>query len=350
MNFNSLTIGKRISLGFAALLVILVLIGGYAVVQMSSAAKGAGYLSNDYIPEVSIAGRMQAGMADVRVNGRSYQYTGDPAFLEKGKEALNVVKSAIKEFETLAAQSTKLVLLKEQISQAPGLVSNYEQLLGETQKADEARDAALLAAGKSAAECMKGFANLLDAQNGKLKKAIAENAPAEELNERHGKVTQVNNLLDILNALRIENLRSQATRDSKGLDEALVKFQARNAIITAIRPLFHTAEDIQNLKMTDEQLSIYEKYARQMASAAVTSNEVGVRRGTAANALEAFSAEISKASLARAEIISTESSASLGRATKLMLIGVGVALVLGIVVAFVIARSLVKVLSTTAKD
>ena len=278
---NSLTIGKRISLGFATILLILVLIGGYAVVQMNSAATGAGYLSNDYIPEVAIAGRMQAGIADVRVHGRSYQYTGDPAFLKTCTEAVGVVKSAIKEFEDLAAKSTKLVHLKEQITKAPQLVSAYEQLLGETQKADETRDVALGEAGKSAEKAIQALDKLLDSQHSKLGKAIAAKAPEAELNVRLEKITQISALQDLLAAVRIANFRSQSTRDSKLLEEALVRFQARNAIIAAVRPLFHSSEDIQALKIADDELGTYEKYARQLVGTTTTSNEVGVRRGAA---------------------------------------------------------------------
>ena len=47
-----LTIGKKIGLGFAGLLVILAGTGGYSILEMSKAVVGAHKLSDDYIPQV----------------------------------------------------------------------------------------------------------------------------------------------------------------------------------------------------------------------------------------------------------------------------------------------------------
>jgi len=350
MNFNSLTIGKRITLGFAVVLLILVIIGGYAIFQMKSAAAGAGYLSADYMPEVKIASLMQSSMADVRVNGRSYQFTGDASFLIKGKEALGSVKGAIKEFESLAAKSAKLILLKEKIIKAPELVSNYELLLGETEKADTTRDLALTTAGKSAVEATELLNALISSQNGKMKKAIAEKAPETELNERLQKITQLNCLLDLLNAVRIANFRTQSTRETKALEEEIGKFQSRNVIIESVKPLFRSADDIQRINSLEASLTSYEQCTRQLVATTTSSNEVGVRRGEAANALEGFSQEISKAALAGADNIATASSSSLNLASRVMVGGVLAALVLGVAASLFIARSIVKILTQTAES
>ena len=347
---NSLTIGKRISLGFAIVLTILLVLGAYAIFQMNSAAAGAGYLSDDYIPEVAIASLMQTSMADVRVNGRSYQYTGDPTFLKKGKEALGLVKVSIKDFEGLAAKSTKLVFLKEKITKAPGLISNYEQLLGETEKVDVTRDNALATAGKAATEATEQLNVLVDSQNGKMKKAIAEKAAATELNERQDKITQLNRLLDLLNTLRIANFRTQSTRDNKALEEELGKFQSRNATIESVKPLFRSPEDIQRMNSLEANLTSYDQCARQLVAATTSSNEVGIRRSAAADALENFSLEISKAALTGAGNIATASSSRLNLASILMVGGALAALALGVVASLFIARSIVKILSQIAES
>ena len=45
-----LTIGRKISFGFGALLLILFGVGGYAIWQMQDAARGAKSVSDDYVP------------------------------------------------------------------------------------------------------------------------------------------------------------------------------------------------------------------------------------------------------------------------------------------------------------
>ena len=49
-----LTIGKKIGLGFTALLLILVSTGGYSILVMRSAASDSHYLASEYVPELDV--------------------------------------------------------------------------------------------------------------------------------------------------------------------------------------------------------------------------------------------------------------------------------------------------------
>jgi len=347
---NSLTIGKRIYLGFSAILLILVLIGSYAILQMRSASTGAGYLTNEYIPEVGIAKRMLDGMTDVRVNGRSYQYTGDPSFLTKSREALGVVNAAIKELEELAAKSTKLVKLKADVEKAPQLSATYEQFLNDTQKANDSKETALATAGEASATAIKKLTQLIEGQGLKLKKEIADKAPAAEITERVGKIEKLHALFDMLSDLSIASWRSQTTRDPKIIEEGIKNFQAHEALITELDPLFRVGEDIQNIKDVDTALNSTNQEFRQAMAAITTTSEVSVSRSAAANALTEFSDEISIASMAGVSNIAKESSSNLDVANTMMLFGVLVAIAIGVVVSIVISRSIVKVLSGTASS
>ena len=341
MYISSLSIAKRISLGFASTLLILACIGGYAIFQMNSSAAGAWDLANDYIPEVSIAERMELGLADARVNGRCYQYTGDTVFLKKCTEAIGVIKSAIKDMENLAEKSGKLARLKAEIPKAPQLVSNYEQLLGETQKADETRDAAQAAALKCASEATLHLKALVESQSGKLKKAISDKASAEDLNDHQEKITQLNNLFDMLNALRVANYRSQALRDVKILAGQLENFKAHHAIVAAIKPLFKSPEDTQRIAAVEVALASYEQNTRLLLASIAASDEVGSRRALAAAALTGFGEEIARFATLGANKVANASSNGLSKAYNLTLGGVIFSVILSIFVSIMISRSIV---------
>jgi len=77
MNIESMTIGKRIALGFAVILAILLIIGVFAIYQMNGASTAAGYLSDEYIPELGMISKLQGSVADARVGARSFQFTGE---------------------------------------------------------------------------------------------------------------------------------------------------------------------------------------------------------------------------------------------------------------------------------
>ena len=130
-----LTIGKKIGLGFASVLLILITIGGFSIVKMKTAVTDSKYLSEDYVPELDIAAKLQSGMADVRVNGRSYQFTGEKTYLESGRKALTSVKGRGQGVGRTGGQDNQAGQAQGTGETVPGLVSSYEQLLAETEKA-----------------------------------------------------------------------------------------------------------------------------------------------------------------------------------------------------------------------
>jgi hypothetical protein len=157
----------------------------------------------DYVPELDITAKLQAAMADARVNVRSYQFTSEKAYLEKGRATLVLEKTAFKEAEDLAGRTTKLVKLKEQVKFASGLLSSYEQLLTETEKASDQLDAGHANTLKVATDATGNFDDLLARQNASLEKEMKDKAEPEKVAERLTKIMAFNKARGALTAMRI---------------------------------------------------------------------------------------------------------------------------------------------------
>ena len=337
-----MTIGKKIGLGFAALLAILTLTGGFSVLKMREANVGSRYLSEDYVPELDIASRMQAGMAEVRVNGRSYQFTGDKSYLEKGRKALADVKAALTEAEALAAKSTKLVKLKEQVKTAPALLASYEELLNETEKSDDALDLIRKKAAETATSATEGLDKLIQGQTATLQKEIADKVEPEKQAERLAKIGYFNQSRGLLNATRIANFRAQAQRDNKILEAGLKNFKKVHEIMATVTPLIRVAEDKKELEDTKNDFKSYESALESLLTGLAKLDEVSVRRGKAAKDVETFANEIAEAAQKGASSIATESSTSLGRSSTITVVSVIVALIVGVIVALTVSRMITR--------
>ena len=183
-----MTIGRRIGLGFAALLAILSVTGGIAVYQMHRASTGAANMSSEYLPEVSVASRLQASADRAALNVRSFALSGDAAYLQEAHRALAEVDAALKDAEALAGRSSLLVHLKAGITSGRSLFQTYSQLVDETDRIQTEQDHALDAARSAAETLLTSTQTLIDDQNAKLEKEIAGGADAAATAERRRKI------------------------------------------------------------------------------------------------------------------------------------------------------------------
>ena len=64
--FKDMTVGKKISMGFSIILLILVILGALSVIQMSSIKTKSGYLAEDYIPEVVLVSEIERDAREIK--------------------------------------------------------------------------------------------------------------------------------------------------------------------------------------------------------------------------------------------------------------------------------------------
>ena len=83
-----MTIGKKIALGFASLILISTLLGGLAVYNMRAVQSQSQKLATEYIPEARIAGDLGNALSGVQLGVRSYGLTADPVHLDATRKNL----------------------------------------------------------------------------------------------------------------------------------------------------------------------------------------------------------------------------------------------------------------------
>ena len=103
--FNSMKLGTKITVGFAALILIAVVLGGVSVWRMRNSAAQATTLAEEYVPEVTVANNVERSSLETMYEMRGYGLSEDQSYLTKGREHLAAVDKNLKDAEALADHS-----------------------------------------------------------------------------------------------------------------------------------------------------------------------------------------------------------------------------------------------------
>jgi methyl-accepting chemotaxis protein len=341
----TLTIGRKIGFGFAALLGILMATGGYSIVTMRSAATDSGYLAKEYVPELEIADNLKSAMSVVNLNARSFGFTGEREFADATHKSLLEVKQHLKEAADLAQDSVKLVQLKSNIESSRQLFDEYERAFDETEKLQAVAQQARATADKAAAEMLTSIDGIIANQYEALEKEIAARAPVDILAERQKKVVAFNRVRGFVNAARIGSFRAAAERSDAPLAAALRDYPRIGEELGSIAPLVRAAEDIESLRIIRQSAASYQGALGEMSKSLALLEESRLRRSKANVAFQAFADDLSNAAQTATVKLSDENAQGLASASKLMLVSALLALGVGILVAVWVTRLITRPLS-----
>ncbi|MFA6286486.1 MAG: methyl-accepting chemotaxis protein [Opitutaceae bacterium] len=344
-----LNIGKKIGLGFAALLLILTIAGGYAIFKMRTAATGAQCLSNEYVAEWVAADKVIEALNAMMLNARTYGLTGEKTHLDNARKALAEIKPAIAELDALSARASRLVKLKEQLGEVKSTAAVYEQAFEETAalvtELDASRAAALAAGLK-----LGGSIDAHDAyQSAGLATDLKANAASDKLVERFQKIEQVAKIRAVFVAMRIAFYRSQALRDTDIFTKGLEDFRQMDPLLAQMSPLVHQEEGKRQIETIRVDLKHYSEMLAQLSTTQRQLDGMMEKRTKAAEAMHAACNALTSAANTGTTTIAAESAQSLGASSVLLSIGVIVAIFVGISVSVFITRMISRPIIATAE-
>jgi methyl-accepting chemotaxis protein len=337
-----LTIGKKISLGFGAILAILAVTGGYTILTMKQAARSSGYLSDEYVPELTMAGNLQENLAAAALAGRSYALTSDKSYLEKCRKSLNGLDKAIKDTDALAGSSVKLIKLREQIQQAPALFHNYEQGMNDTEKLEDDLSALLASATKDAGYATENLEKLVKNEYAALDKDIGSNAEAAVLSERKAKILHLSEINDIFTSFRVAFLLSRVDHNAKILEDALANYPKIDEAFANLTPYVKTAENAKELDEIHKSIKAYRNELADFVKATEKSKELSLSRTKVMDSMDEFIAKLATSAQEETKTISKESTSALNTSSNVTIFSVIVALIVGFGVSLFITRLITR--------
>ncbi len=341
MKFKDLKLGQKLGVGFGLLIALASLLGILAIINMSTVSEKSELLANDYVPEAVFAVEMERNILLTMYDIRGYSFTEENFYLTQGQGYIKTLKRSLEDAKGLAAKSTHLEKLKIAIAEIDNNVATYEQLVTQTVEANsqlkELRDDMDNAATLFSQNCI----TYLESQNTKLDNNITTGASSTILRERHNKITWINDIINRLNKLRITNFKAQATREIKQYENTINAFDL-TIQLKQLREITKSSDNITNINNIETSAVAYKKIMEAYLVAWKKKEELNLNRTeTGITVLEA-SQTITHAGMDHAKNISTEAVDLLSAANTTMLIGLVVALIVGIILAFTLTRLIVN--------
>ncbi|MCF8039576.1 MAG: MCP four helix bundle domain-containing protein [Desulfohalobiaceae bacterium] len=263
---QQMTLGKRITMGFAVVIVIAVALGGLGVWNMLRAKADSTKLATEYVPEVEVATALRGAANRLMYQMRGYGFTENHQYYEAAQTELAAVNNHLDEATDLADRSVHLEALKGQISEAHEAVDKYKDLMEQTEATIAALNESRTKLDANAATFMQNSAAFLEGQNAAFR---------EDLEERQKKVDIVTDIVERGTHARVSNFKAQESQDMELMQEAAGHIRALNTELEELRPI---TRDPKNIEQINSIESAAEAYAESM-DAYVATNEAMQKAG-----------------------------------------------------------------------
>ncbi len=338
---KNLKLSWKIGLGFGLLIAIACALGAVAIWKMSDVMEESNALSTEYVPEVNLANDIERFSLETMFGIRGYALSENTKYLEEGRTALENVKKSLEEGKRLSDRAKDLTTLRESVADVDKAVDEYEKLLNETISRNENIAEQRDNLDESAIMYMESCYNYLDSQNKQLREEIERGSLAIELDERHRKITLINDIIDVGNDTRISTFKSQALRDPKLIKDALPNFATIDAKVAELRKVTRLEIDQKQLDGIQSAGKGYENAMKKLLEDWLARNKIGDKREEVAYVVLQEAREVASKGISETQNIADEGYIQLKGASQIMIFGLVAALVIGIFIAVFITRGIV---------
>ncbi len=337
-------LSAKIGSGFGALILIACVLGGLAVYNMWKVRDIAREMVNSNVPAVAVANNVERFSLSTMYEFRGYAFTEEVAYKERGLKNLGEVMKYLEDALKLA-RDQDIPELADAATEAQKKAKEYEELAEETVRLLDALNVERGKLAKVAQEYMGAAEKFLKDQEETLKKEIAEGADAAKLKERAEKVTLINTMIDLGNAARIANWQSQARRDPKVIEAAMPNFDKIEEVAKQLDPIVRQAENRVQLQAIRDSGQAYKNSLVELLRVWNHNVEVGTKRGAVAAIVLEQAQKTAEFGMKTVNAGAGNAASALGTASNVMLLGLAIALALGVVLAIFITRSIVGPIS-----
>ncbi|MCA1988861.1 MAG: methyl-accepting chemotaxis protein, partial [Desulfarculus sp.] len=339
---QNLKLGAKVALGFGLLILIALLLGAMAVFNMTRVERDAARLAQEYVPQVALASAIERSSLLAMYEIRGYDFSGDQALLKRGQDQMREIHRQIKAADDHATRFTALGELKDHAAKSQAKITEFEQLVEQTVALDQAMNANRQAMNQAAAQFSKGCAEYLKSQEKALKDDVSRNAGVDKINERTTKVGNINDIIEMGNAIWVENWKAQALRDPKIIEAAIKRFTEMDGKFVSLRIVTRQPQNRELVGAAREAAADYKKAMEEFLTNWLAKEEIASRRAVLADAVLAAAQGTAKAGMGETTAIADRAVSSLSAASMIMIIGLVAALMLGAGAAFVLTRSITR--------
>ena len=341
MNLKDVKLGKKLGLGFAAILTIMAALGLMAILNMNSVSKSSNKLAKMYIPEVAEALDVQKSSLLTMRAMRGFSLTSNEAYWAEGQKLLNELRTEhLEEAKALAYKYPLLVKLRENIEKVISAVNQYSTMASKTRNIHDELKKDRIEMDESAKIFMKNAYMFLADQNEKTAGLIESQAPPAEIKQRLDKITNINDVIDIGNNIQIRNYKAQAARDIEILADGLKDFPKIDEKLSKLRAVTIHERDLQELDQMKKEADDYKKAMKSFYENMLKLQKLDQNRAEVAKQILDIAEITADAGISQTQHIANESADNLDTATIVISAGLIIAVLVGISLAIWLTRAI----------
>ena len=338
--FKNMKLSAKLGVGFGSLVVIMAVLGGVAAWNMKAVQRQSAQLANEYTPQVDHTGDVEANLLATMMDMRGYALSEDKQLLEQGQKSLGEVKRAIASAKDLAQQAPDLVELKTAVAKIEPKIVEYEDLCNRAVTHFDGMSSSRKQLVEASARFGQNISDFFGDQVGEMKKEIAAGAEPAKLAERLSKVALVSQINDKGNEVYTTIWKALASRDPKQVSTVQGHFDAIDKALAELRPITRQAANLKQIDEISAAVGVYRSSMKGLLDTWQSVQELASRRTELGNDIRALTNEVNTKGIEDLKRVSNQSQASLASASVITFVGLGIAVVLGTLLAVFITRSI----------
>ncbi|MBI5590095.1 MAG: chemotaxis protein [Deltaproteobacteria bacterium] len=335
-------LGMKITAGFCILILIALALGGLAVVRMRGVVTQSKMLGDEFAPEARFSSDLERRTYRTMYAIRGYNFTYDRKYLETGRAAMVQVMESIADAEKLAGGAPHLVHLKGALDEVKKTMTAFERLTTETENTVAALEKLATEMNHAAKIYMDHSSDYLKAMNSAMLKVLADEDSMFQIRaERLKMINLINDVVGLCNAARIASLDARANRNMQIMADGI------NTVFPEIEKKIQELESITLIASNQKQLKdilaqgkAYKAAMENYLAGAAELDKLNADQVAAGTKALELARNLTKTAIDETNKIADQASASLSTASMTVMIGLGIALVIGILLAVFITRSI----------
>jgi len=339
---KNMKLSLKIIMGFVLVLLIAVAIGTLAYINMSNAKGESEILSDEYIPEMEIASNIERTALQAFLEYKAYNYSEDISYYNKGKEYMVSLNEYIEKGKGLANKYPRLNELGVSIEKIDTIAGRFGNLADQTAEEYTYIKENRIVFEEAAANYMDASNNFLENQQIALNNGIDSDASVEELKERLSKITLINKIINLANSIRVSNYKSQALGDNRLVEEALLEFDKMDVLFEQLLALAKTQENLLEVENMRTAANNFKNAMEAILASNRSMETISNERETLAGEMLQLAGETSTSGMEDAINVSDENVSSLSNASSAILIIVIIGILIGVLAAYLIIKSITK--------
>jgi methyl-accepting chemotaxis protein len=342
-------LSSKIFAGFGVVLAVAVLLTGAALYIMKGVAGQAQVLSNQFMPETSIASSAERAASRAVSAMNAYDVAYEESFLAASREQLKTVKQVLQDAVQLTNKFPDLKILKDNTANASARSQEYETLVNETEKTGKEIQAIRKKLESAALEFMTSCLDFVNEQTDAITVGMKHpGANPKILQEQFEMISGMNDVIQLVYVIQLDTVKGQLIRDPQMIENSAKKFTEMENSLNTIQKM--TTSNTSRNQLEDIRLAgaSYKTNMKKLVANYTAMTDLGKKKGVTGNAVLTAAEATAVAGIDETLKSATSVEQILKRSSLILLIAGLIGVCISLALIFFITQGIVRPIRRTA--